>query len=256
MKRVVILIVLILFAIGFFCSTNITHKETASSPHLWLDTKKQSSLNHLILGDSLAKGYGSTQGGYAEIASRKLQQQTGKEILTDNIAVNGLTTDSLLRMLQGQDVQEKIKKADIITISIGGNNLLRLNRNMGVLEGLQALNDEKGKYKKNLEEILTLIRQLNPSAMIVMSELYNPLKLEDSLSSYASIFLDGWNKTVHALAEEHEPAIVLPIRKLLPNDAHDLFYDKVHPNDKGYEKMADHFVEQIISYRVQPSSAK
>lgn len=243
---------IVLCALFFYKNSSLvsfsSKKQAAVASPLWIETRKSTELYHLVLGDSVAKGYGSSQGGYAEMASAELEKQTGKKVVVDNAAVNGLTTDYLLRMLQTEDIQAKLKKADLITISIGGNNLLRLNPNDGVLKNLQALEREKDIYKKDLQEILNLIRKQNPSALIVLAELYNPLELDDSVSSYANMFLEGWNKAVRSSAKTHAPAVVLPMQKLLPSKETDLFFDKIHPNDKGYKIIADSFAQKVLSY--------
>ncbi|MBO9129770.1 GDSL-type esterase/lipase family protein [Bacillus sp. 165] len=257
MKKASLLLVLITLVgliISYFIilhpfSKSPPKEQEATVQLKWLDTINHQPLYHLVLGDSLAKGYGSKQGGYAGIASQQLQAKTNKEVYIDNTAVSGLTTEGLLYMLQSEEMQNKIEKADIITISIGGNNLLRLNKSMGILEALNAVNDEKKKYQENMEEILAIIRSHNDHAIIVLSELYNPLQLEGSVASYASLFIDRWNKLVYTLAEEHEHAIVLPIRDLLKDDTQDLLYDKVHPNDKGYTRIADAFVKMLLAYK-------
>ncbi|MFX3623913.1 MAG: hypothetical protein ACE3JP_07720 [Ectobacillus sp.] len=94
------------------------------------------------------------------------------------------------------------------------------------------------------------IRKYKPSVLIVISELYNPFELDDSVASYANMFLDGWNKIVHAAGDKHKPVIVLPVRKLIPNNAKDLMFDSVHPNDRGYQKIANNLVQQISSYKL------
>ncbi|MCP8966986.1 GDSL-type esterase/lipase family protein [Ectobacillus ponti] len=221
-----------------------------AKPVRWVDTHTKQTLYHVVIGDSLAKGYGSSQGGYAGIASKQLEAKLQKQVIVDNIAVNGLTTTGLISLLERPDVKEKLQKADIITISIGGNNLLRLNRNFGILEGLKMLDQEKKKFQADLEHILLTIRAENKDAVLVLSELYNPLQLEDSISSYASLFLDGWNKTIRTAADTYNPAIVLPVRKLIPNDAKELLYDGVHPNDAGYARIADAFVQSLLSYKL------
>ncbi len=54
--------------------------------------------------------------------------------------------------------------------------------------------------------------------LLILSELYNPLQLDDSIASYADMFLDGWNESVYSIAKANQPSIVLPIRKLISND--------------------------------------
>ncbi|MFD0770771.1 GDSL-type esterase/lipase family protein [Bacillus sp. CGMCC 1.60114] len=231
--------------------TNVQKESSAAAVPHWIDTQTDATLHHLVLGDSLAKGYGSTQGGYTQIASHTLEEQLQKHITVDNLAVNGLTTDGLLQMVQTEEVKQKIKDAHIITISIGGNNILHINKNVGIMEGMKLLNEEKDRFESDLQNIVKTIRMSNPNALIILSELYNPLHLEDSIASYANVFLDSWNKTIYSISKENQPSLVLPIRKLLPNDQKDLLYDQVHPNDKGYEKIAESFVQQVLSYKVK-----
>lgn len=255
MKKVILIILCLLLLIisySYFEKNDETTKQkehsVAPTPR-WIDKQTNDSFYHLVLGDSLAKGYGSTQGGYVQIASNQISEQIHKPVTVENLGVNGLTTDRLLQMVQSEEVQQKIKNANIITISIGGNNVLRLDRNVGVMDGIQMLKEEKGRFDNDLNEIVNTIRSINPNALLVLSELYNPLQLDDSIASYADMFLDDWNDSIYAISKGHSPSIVLPIRKLLPNDQKDLLYDQVHPNDKGYEIIAHSFTEQVLSYK-------
>ncbi len=58
----------------------------------WIDKQTNDSFYHLVLGDSLAKGYASTQGGFAELASKQIEAQIHKPITVENLGINGLTT--------------------------------------------------------------------------------------------------------------------------------------------------------------------
>ena len=42
---------------------NLKKNRKTSAPN-WIDKQTNESFYHLVLGDSLAKGYGSTQGGF------------------------------------------------------------------------------------------------------------------------------------------------------------------------------------------------
>ncbi|MEN1934644.1 GDSL-type esterase/lipase family protein [Paenibacillus sp. 102] len=223
-------------------------KSASSTPH-WIDKQTNDSFYHLVLGDSLAKGYGSTRGGFTELASKQIEEQIHKPIRVENLGVNGLTTDRLVQKIQAEEVQQKIKEANIITINIGGNNLFRLNRDVGVIDGIKMLNKEKTHFETDVKNIVKTVRNLNPNALLILSELYNPLQLDDSIASYADMFLDGWNDAVYSISKANQPSIVLPIRKLIPNDKKDLLYDRVHPNDKGYEIIANTFTKQVLSYK-------
>ncbi|MDZ5608849.1 GDSL-type esterase/lipase family protein [Bacillus pseudomycoides] len=255
MKKVILTILCLLLLIisySYFEKNDETkepkEKTTASTLH-WIDKQTNDSFYHLVLGDSLAKGYGSTQGGYAELASNQIEGQIHKPITVENLGINGLTTDRLVQKVQSEEVKQKIKKANLITISIGGNNLFRLNRNVGVMDGIKMLNKEKNHFETDVRNIVTTIRTINPNALLILSELYNPLQLDDSIASFADVFLDGWNDSIYSISKANPPSIVLPVRKLIPNDKKELLYDQVHPNDKGYEIIADAFTKQVLSYK-------
>ncbi|MCX2825627.1 GDSL-type esterase/lipase family protein [Bacillus pseudomycoides] len=254
MKKVILTILCLLLLIisySYFEKNDETkqkEKETTSAPR-WIDKQTNDSFYHLVLGDSLAKGYGSTQGGYAELASNQIGEQIHKPITVENLGVNGLTTDRLVQKVQSEEVKQKIQKANLITINIGGNNLFRLNRDVGVIDGIKMLNKEKTHFEEDVKNIVKTVRTLNPNALLILSELYNPLQLDDSIASYADMFLDGWNDAVYSISKANQPSIVLPIRKLIPNDKKELLYDQVHPNDKGYEIIANAFTKQVLSYK-------
>lgn len=258
MKKIIICsLCLLLLIISFMHykkndETKIEKEKQIISTPMWIDEQTATPLHHLVLGDSFAKGHGSTNGGYAQVASEQLSENLQKEIIVDNLAINGSTTDRLLKVMEKEETRQKIQHANLITISIGGNNVLRLKKSINkgsMMDKIKMLNKEKDLFEEDLHEIVTTIRSLNPDALIVLTELYNPLKLDDSLASYADIFLDSWNTTIHSVSKENEPSIVLPVRSLLTIEDADLLYDQVHPNDKGYEKIADSFMKQILSYK-------
>ncbi|EEM94626.1 GDSL-type esterase/lipase family protein [Bacillus thuringiensis] len=255
MKKVILTIVCLLLLIisySYFEKNDETKQneseEKTSAPN-WIDKQTNESFYHLVLGDSLAKGYGSTQGGFAELASKQIEAQIHKPIAVENLGVNGLTTDRLAKKVQSEDVKEKIRAANIITINIGGNNLFRLNRDVGVIDGIKMLNKEKAHFEADIKSIVKTVRDQNPDALLILSELYNPLQLDDSIASYADMFLDGWNESVYSISKANQPSIVLPIRKLISNDKKELLFDQVHPNDNGYAIIANTFTKQVLSYK-------
>ncbi|AIW83490.1 GDSL-type esterase/lipase family protein [Bacillus mycoides] len=258
MKKIILTIVCLLLLIisySYFEKNDetkqkeIERKTEKTSAPSWIDKQTNDSFYHLVLGDSLAKGYGSTQGGFAELASKQLEGQIHKPIRVENLGVNGLTTDRLVKKVQSEEVQQKIREANIITINIGANNLFRLNRDVGVIDGIKMLNKEKARFETDVKNIVKTVRDQNPNALLILSELYNPLQLDDSIASYADMFLDGWNDSIYSISKAHQPSIVLPIRKLISKDKKDLLFDQVHPNDNGYTIIANTFTKQVLSYK-------
>ena len=80
----------------------------------------------LALGDSLAKGTGDNEGkGFVKRAIEELSADGGKAELLGNMGINGLTTAGLQSKLQEDGVQYALRQANVILISIGGNDLFR-----------------------------------------------------------------------------------------------------------------------------------
>lgn len=77
---------------------------------------------YLALGDSITTGYGLTQDekGFAKL----IAENNGYKLV--NRAVNGATTADVLALLEQQSVLNTVAKADLITLTCGGNDLMGL----------------------------------------------------------------------------------------------------------------------------------
>ena len=81
---------------------------------------------YLALGDSIAYGYGlknrDTE-SYAAIVKNKYNISNSN---FDNLAISGMTCAEFCDKIKTEEYTEKIKKADLITVSIGSNEILTL----------------------------------------------------------------------------------------------------------------------------------
>ena len=77
---------------------------------------------YLALGDSITTGYGlaASEKGFAKLIAEK----NGYKLV--NRAVNGATTADVLALLEQQSVLNTVAKADLITLTCGGNDLMGL----------------------------------------------------------------------------------------------------------------------------------
>jgi lysophospholipase L1-like esterase len=86
------------------------------------------------------------------------------------------TGDLLFQISVDQKVRRSIKNADIVTISIGGNNLLACaSDNYSSIDDVCAGNGVSD-FKDDFKQILGIIKDLNPNAKIKTLNLYNPYK--------------------------------------------------------------------------------
>lgn len=139
---------------------------------------------YVAFGDSIAAGYGldSPDDAYPSLMAQAL----GLPLL--NLAQNGQTSTELKARIESLSDEEKsaISEAKLITISIGGNDLIgEKNRQfvltealISVIAGDYTMSDGMTKIyetlKENLTASLSMLRELNPHAVILLQTLYNP----------------------------------------------------------------------------------
>ncbi|WP_051499919.1 GDSL-type esterase/lipase family protein [Paenibacillus sophorae] len=96
------------------------------------------------VGDSLAKGTGDNTGeGFVRRAVAGLSADGTKTELVGNLGINGLTTAGLRDKLKEEGVQYVLRQANIILVSIGGNDLFQgAQRMLNEAEGGTAASGE------------------------------------------------------------------------------------------------------------------
>jgi len=137
------------------------------------------TVHYSALGDSIAEGLSATENhGYTYLLDR---YYTGlyKTVDYNNFAESGDTSGDLLNKLKTADkVIEAVKKADVITISIGGNDILRGVD--GLVQGnFFGFDDRIKTFSENWESINATIKGLNSKAEIYVMDLYNPINIGD-----------------------------------------------------------------------------
>ena len=148
-----------------------------------------SKLKYLALGDSIATGtltYFSSTKSYAWHLARGLElyNKPYGGVVYKNMAVHGDSTGRLLWRLNNSELlRSLVSEADIITLSIGGNDLLKAASVPGFTTfDLPKARQAIYKFPQNWEKIIRIIRTLNPTAILVTMTIYNPYCASHSLS--------------------------------------------------------------------------
>ena len=194
---------------------------------------------YLVLGDSIAFGSGLSNPREA-VYGKVVADTNGYDYA--NYAVPGHTTANLLKRMENEAVRDAIARADIISISIGGNNFLLGNLNALLFDGIvkqdfTKLDEIAAGFYDDLDTIVNTIRAQNATAAIVLQTLYNPQTgyIGDVYQQGA----DRLNKALRAYDEAHPGAILIAdVGAALTDSDRDFAEDRIHPSAAGNEKIA------------------
>lgn len=202
---------------------------------------------YLVLGDSIAYGSGISNSREA-CYGRIVADTNGYDYA--NHAIPGHTTNNLINRLKEETVIADLEKADIISISIGGNDFLMSNL-FGLMFDSIVRNDytqfdriADGFYT-NFCEIVRIINSHNEDAVILMQTIYNPQTgyIGEAYQQGA----DRINAQIWRFAEENPGEIVVvDVATALGDDALNYADDEIHPSAQGNEIIAETVLAKLF----------
>ncbi|MCG7345255.1 GDSL-type esterase/lipase family protein [Sporosarcina sp. ACRSL] len=255
MRRIFLLIVFSFVLSG--CQENIVSETSSFSEREYSALSDYDVPDYFIpdeitvigLGDSLTQGVGDElkRGGYFGRVALAMNDWKGvQEIDSMNLAKRGRRSDQLIDQLENKDIQEEIKKADIIYITIGGNDMMKIVKENLFNLTAKPFYVELGKFENRLDEIFKMIRGLNGDTVIVISGLYNPLSIVTDEANEFETIIDDWNEAIEIQTIMDGKACFVPVVDLFFSNENMVYHsDFFHPNAKGYESMANRFIEKI-----------
>lgn len=204
-------------------------------------------LYHLALGDSIIRGVGAEKDeNLVYQFSNKLGEQIHKKIEFKNEGKTGITSGELKELVDSGQFDEEIKKANIITINVGGNDILRIAKSENFYTAIQTFDQLQEMFSKNLAQIIARINTLNPNATIVFLELYNPLSPDEQVYPLANKLLPKWNVKIYEIAKQSPSSIVVETTKVMNGEnRQNLSPDGVHPNREGYKAISEEMINQF-----------
>lgn len=191
----------------------------------------ENSGSYVALGDSIGAGYGlpgyfgdntDPEGAYASIIAKE------KGLSLNNLSVSGMMSSQLLDKLYTAEYADAVSGAELITISIGSNDILVpamgiiMNSFMSISygayggtgfgditsslegmyndlisdEGVETFENGCRAFEENWDKIISRIRELNDDAEIAVTGFYNPYSMLDLQVGLSDIkitsFVDGY----------------------------------------------------------------
>lgn len=241
-----------LFAYGFVSGVNDVLNPTASNlvkknDVVAKEKKKTGTLQIVSLGDSLTRGVGDKEGiGYIGRMKEDLQKDYKQKVALTNLAVSGAKMPDLLKQIESSGAQYSIKQADVIVLTIGGNDLFPGWESLGKID-LETYRPDTETFQSEAKKIIEEIRKVNTNSPIFWLGLYNPFEDVEDLKGSSNIVVD-WNASLEKLALTDKNVYITPTFDLFQNRGKDLLYsDHFHPNEVGYTYMAERLVQNVVS---------
>jgi len=186
-----------------FCMFALLLGFPLSHSNSFASSQNKDVFSYLSLGDSICAGtYISDSGNltyeanYTNLLSSHLSTNVYDTISTSNYGNDGDNTTNFLSKITGLDssghalegealelsleIQEKIRNADLVTISMGANDILgpaNANLMSFLLYGTDItpfLDGGISSFKTNFPRIVARLETLNPNAKFVFTNIYNP----------------------------------------------------------------------------------
>lgn len=202
--------------------------------------EQQNETHITAIGDSLTQGVGDSKkaGGYVGVLETELAQD-GYDVYIDNHGKAGDRTDQLLKKLNKKEIKASINNADVILITIGANDIMKVLRDNIVDLDFEHFEREEPKYEERLHDIFTTLRNENDDAQIYLLGFYNPFEQYfDDVPELEQI-VNEWNEMGKEITEGYDGVYYIPTKDIFDQATENLFYeDNFHPNDRGYELMA------------------
>lgn len=266
----IIVIVLVLLVVGgggyYFTqhnnSTTVKTEKTATKtkPKKKVVPKKK-SISIVAIGDSLTQGVGDSKsagGGYVTRLQKRVQTKYKVPTESHNYGVSGDTSQQIMaRIKSDKKMHQDLPKADIITVTVGGNDFMHLLQRKGLDLTEGNIADEQVKFDQRLTQLLTDIRNYNSTAPIYLIGIYNPFSIYLSNVKNAKVAFVNWNRGSAKVAAKFKKTHFVDINNLYQSKAIDkkvkktgvnpYLYkkDHFHPNGIGYDMMTQRVFDQV-----------
>ena len=194
--------------------------------------------NYVVLGDSIAQGYGvynRDQAAYGKIVA----DTNGYDYA--NFGVNGLRSWDLIEQLKTGEVAAAVAKADIISLSIGGNDYLQQDLPKifsQVSQGnYKIVNDIQNNFREYFAEIVAMLKTANPDVALFVQTLYNPRY--DALRDFYGLAVERINAVITEYLAENPGAFYL-VDTVPVMEGHPEYVaaDTIHPSAVGNVELA------------------
>ncbi|WP_129044904.1 GDSL-type esterase/lipase family protein [Companilactobacillus metriopterae] len=216
---------------------------------------KKTSVSIVAVGDSLTQGVGDTSKngeGYVTRLSKKISKKYKVKTSTHNYGVSGDTSTQIMKRIDNNDkMHSDLKNADIITVTVGGNDFMHLLQKKGLDLTSKDISTEEGNFDKRLVKLLDDLRIYNKNAPIYLIGIYNPFSIYLSNVTGATSAFKKWNESSENVTKDmsnvhfvdinnlYASKYAINVTKKTGSNPYLFDEDHFHPNSIGYDMMTN-----------------
>jgi len=185
-------------------------------------SNQRTAVRIVALGDSLTQGVGDQQddGGYTGRIKTMVHRQNHVKVTMHNYGLAGDRSDQIeKRLVASPSMQKQVGKANAITLTVGGNDLLQtLTKNVTINQQSRLnkqLDQAEASYALRLQSLLSTIRQYNGQAPIYLYTIYNPIYVYFANLDQITNAVDDWNAVTAKTAKRYKSLYLVDINRAL-----------------------------------------
>ncbi|MDR0846180.1 MAG: GDSL-type esterase/lipase family protein [Lactobacillales bacterium] len=243
--------------------------------------KAGAKVDYVAIGDSLTAGDGNKENDrFASAFTELMNEKYDIKIKQHNYGVSGNTSEQILQRLTDNTngINDDIKNAQIISITVGGNDIkncvmekIVTNLNLDQAEFYPAIET----YEKTVTKIIKAIRKQNKKAQIYVMGIYNPFY--NTFPRDRDLFdlvINRYNDAIKRVIEKDKKVTYVQTSDLIkypkidfdsasdlsdePQDSGDPLstYDYFHPNAKSHKLWAKALAKAVTQDNNFPARKK
>ena len=218
----------------------------------------ENKITYISLGDSLALGqnpYGNIDYGYSDYIKDYLDDNNKLRYYTKEYATKGYRITDVLNDIESNkkinvnNAQEGIKtilrRSNLVTISIGSNDLLYKINNKIIYENDDNINTYINELINDYDKLLNELTKYFKGNLILIGY-YNPY-----INKYAKesrVLEDSFmyiNRCMEELADKYNAKYIDIYESFMKHPDYLPNYKDIHPSKKGYKQIADLIINKL-----------
>jgi lysophospholipase L1-like esterase len=201
----------------------------------------QQCLTYVALGDSLTVGVGASflAPGFVGRYVRLTEKECNRPVFTDIYAKSGIETGEVRAIVESPALHEKIKCANMITISAGGNDLINASKDFAETGEQSEITQSVKECHSNMVQIMHTIQGLKKDCgvpyIIYLLNLYNPQPQIPLADKWVQLF----NRHLNSFDNRSTIRVANLYSVFKGRQDELLSRDQIHPNNLGYQAIAN-----------------